>query len=184
MFSDAPPCLEQLVISFTCCELVLVKILENSGINAPAAVPQEMIAESTHHKSGLQPALFAQQKIAGDERDENGNGRGDPDQLGQRRFKIEILQIAVSRAADRVVDKIRGQRGRNHQRAHREQPDDERGANDWIGRQRQREKRDQRHAGHAVGFKAVRRRADRIARVVAGAIGDDAGIFWIIFRAV
>ena len=48
--------------------------------------------------------------------------------------------------------------------------------------QRQREKRDQRHAGHAVGFKAVRRRADGVAGVVAGAIGDDAGILRIIFR--
>ena len=98
MFSDAPPCLEQLVISLTCCELVLVKILENSGINAPAAVPQEMIADNTHHKSGSNPVCLRQQKIAGDERDENGNDRGDPDQLGQRRFKIKILHAAISRA--------------------------------------------------------------------------------------
>src|SRR3989442_15940193 len=52
MFSDAPPCREQLVTSRTCLELVLVKILVNSGITAPATVPQEIMAESTHHKSG------------------------------------------------------------------------------------------------------------------------------------
>src|SRR5579862_6234596 len=49
MFSDAPPCLEQLVTSRTCLQLVLTKILVNSGINAPATVPQLMIADNTHH---------------------------------------------------------------------------------------------------------------------------------------
>src|SRR5271157_5059863 len=52
MFSDAPPCLEQLVTSLTWRELVLTKILVNSGISAPATVPQLMMTESTHHKSG------------------------------------------------------------------------------------------------------------------------------------
>ena len=52
MFSEAPPCLEQLVISLTCLELVLVKILVNSGMSAPARVPQLMMAESTHQRSG------------------------------------------------------------------------------------------------------------------------------------
>src|SRR5215469_9303152 len=47
MFNDAPPCLEQVVTSLTCNEFMLVKILVNSGINAPAIVPQEMIADST-----------------------------------------------------------------------------------------------------------------------------------------
>src|SRR5208283_4027871 len=52
MFSDAPPCLEQLVTSLTCLELVLTNTLVNSGINAPATVPQLMMTESTHHRSG------------------------------------------------------------------------------------------------------------------------------------
>src|ERR1035441_9874739 len=52
MFSDAPPCLEQLVTSLTCFELVLTNILVNSGINAPATVPQLMMIESTHHSAG------------------------------------------------------------------------------------------------------------------------------------
>src|SRR5689334_12296844 len=50
MFSEAPPCLEQLVTSRTCMELVLVKILVNSGINAPATVPQLMMQDNTHHR--------------------------------------------------------------------------------------------------------------------------------------
>src|SRR4051812_37241642 len=53
MFNEAPPCLEQLVTSRTCLELVLTNTLVNSGINAPATVPQLIITESTHHNSGV-----------------------------------------------------------------------------------------------------------------------------------
>src|SRR5450432_4237272 len=59
MFNDAPPCLEQLVTSRTCRELVLTKILVNSGITAPATVPQLMMAESTHQKAGCATPLKA-----------------------------------------------------------------------------------------------------------------------------
>src|SRR5437899_4547044 len=52
MFSDAPPCLEQLVTSRTWRELVLTKTFVNSGINAPATVPQLMIADRTHQRLG------------------------------------------------------------------------------------------------------------------------------------
>ena len=52
ILSEAPPCFEQLVTSLTWRELVLTKILVNSGINAPATVPQLMITDSTHHRSG------------------------------------------------------------------------------------------------------------------------------------
>src|SRR4026209_2426489 len=59
MFSDAPPCLEQCVTSRTWRELVLTKTFVNSGINAPAIVPQLMMMESTHQRSGCAapPAL-------------------------------------------------------------------------------------------------------------------------------
>src|SRR5260221_8256517 len=52
MFSDAPPCLEQLVTSRTCLEFVLTNTFVNSGINAPATVPQLIIIESTHQRAG------------------------------------------------------------------------------------------------------------------------------------
>src|SRR5438034_11763777 len=52
MFNDAPPCLEQLVTSRTWRELVLTNTLVNSGIIAPASVPQLMMTESTHHRAG------------------------------------------------------------------------------------------------------------------------------------
>src|SRR5947207_7963432 len=52
MFSEAPPCLEQFVTSRTCREVVLTNTFVNSGISAPATVPQLMITESTHHSAG------------------------------------------------------------------------------------------------------------------------------------
>src|ERR1700733_9153188 len=52
MFSEAPPCLEQFVTSFTCRDFVLTKTFVNSGITAPATVPQLMITDSTHQRSG------------------------------------------------------------------------------------------------------------------------------------
>src|SRR5436190_7201271 len=57
MFSDAPPCLEQLVTSRTCLQLVLTNTLVNSGITAPATVPQLIITESTHHRDGCNTPL-------------------------------------------------------------------------------------------------------------------------------
>src|SRR6266446_6162031 len=52
MLRDAPPCLEQLVTSRTWRELVLTNTFVNSGISAPATVPQLMMAESTHQRAG------------------------------------------------------------------------------------------------------------------------------------
>src|SRR5438876_7172250 len=52
IFNEAPPCFEQLVTSRTCLELVLTNTLVNSGMTAPAIVPQLIMQESTHHKAG------------------------------------------------------------------------------------------------------------------------------------
>src|SRR5580700_177758 len=52
MLSEAPPCLEQLVTSLTWRELVLTKTLVNSGMTAPATVPQLMMVDKTHQTPG------------------------------------------------------------------------------------------------------------------------------------
>ncbi len=49
MFSDAPPSREDVTTSDTCLESMDVKTFTNSGITAPASVPQEMINASFHH---------------------------------------------------------------------------------------------------------------------------------------
>src|SRR5215475_6819110 len=52
IFSEAPPCFEQLVTSRTWREFVLTNTFVNSGIIAPATVPQLIMIESTHHNAG------------------------------------------------------------------------------------------------------------------------------------
>src|SRR3954467_10414419 len=58
MLSEAPPSLDEVTTSRTWRDSVDVKTFTNSGITAPARVPQEMISESFHHnvpspKSGI-----------------------------------------------------------------------------------------------------------------------------------
>ena len=48
-------------------------------------------------------------------------------------------------------------------------------------RHRQHDEADQRHAGDAIGFEAVGGRANRIAGIVAGAVGDHPWIAGIVF---
>src|SRR5215831_7370116 len=52
MFSDAPPCLLLVTTSETWRECMDVKTFTNSGMIAPASVPQVMIVESFHHIVG------------------------------------------------------------------------------------------------------------------------------------
>ena len=49
---------------------------------------------------------------------------------------------------------------------------------------REQDEGDERDAGDAVGLEAVGRGADRVARVVAGAVGDDAGVARVVFLDV
>ena len=49
---------------------------------------------------------------------------------------------------------------------------------------REQDERDERDAGDAVGLEAVGGGADRVAGVVAGAVGDDAGVARIVFLDV
>src|SRR5487761_1977220 len=53
MLSDAPPCLDDSTTSATCLELTDVNTFTNSGMIAPASVPQVMTADSFHQKVGL-----------------------------------------------------------------------------------------------------------------------------------
>src|SRR5262249_35151181 len=58
-------------------------------------------------------------------------------------------------------------------------PDDQLGLDIDVGH-RQRDEGDQRHARHPVGLEPVGRRADGVAGVVAGAVGDDAGVARVV----
>jgi len=52
MLRLAPPCLDALTTSRTWRHVVDVNTFVNSGISAPAMVPQEMMIERIHHRSG------------------------------------------------------------------------------------------------------------------------------------
>src|SRR5215475_16140251 len=54
-FSDGPPSRDAVTTSFTCCDSVEVNTLTNSGMMAPASVPQLMIVESFHQSVSLPP---------------------------------------------------------------------------------------------------------------------------------
>src|SRR5262249_41651509 len=51
MLSDGPPSRDDITTSFVCRESTEVKTFTNSGMIAPASVPQVMIADSFHHSA-------------------------------------------------------------------------------------------------------------------------------------
>ena len=70
--------------------------------------------------------------------------------------------------------------GDHHHDAHGEDPDQQLHLHDGVVNGQQDEG-DERDAGDAVGFEAVGRGSDRVAGVVARAIGDHAGVAGVVF---
>jgi len=95
---------------------------------------------------------------------------------------VEIRLARVLPLRHRLVHEVADEARDDHQGSHREQPDDERGAHRAVPFEREREERDERDARHAVGLEAVGRGADRVAGVVARAVGDDARVLRIVLR--
>ena len=62
MLSDAPPSREAVTTSCTCAECVEVKTFTNSGMIAPASVPQVMMVESFHQRVAV--AELGDQQLA------------------------------------------------------------------------------------------------------------------------
>ncbi len=114
----------------------------------------------------------------------DGHDRGDPNQVGQGVLEIELLLAAEQGLAEDVVHEVGNQGREDHEDTHGEDPDDQLAAHDGVVGQGQGQEGDERDARDAVGLEAVRRGADRVTRIVAGAVRDDAGIFGIVFRKV
>ena len=88
---------------------------------------------------------------------------------------------------DRRAGDIAEQRGADHGGAHGEQPDQQgrlRGRHgvgaEHLPTDGEHDEGDQRDARDAVGLEAVGAGADRVAGVVAGAVGDDAGVAGVV----
>src|SRR5262249_11442428 len=78
------------------------------------------------------------------------------------------------------VHEVRERAGYQHHHAHDEDPDQELHFHRLIVHAEENEG-DQGHAGHAVGLETVGAGAHGIASVVAGTIGDHAGIARVVF---
>jgi hypothetical protein len=184
MLSEAPPCLEEVTTSLTWRLSVEVKILVNSGMRAPATVPQrddggEHPPEVGQRGAGV-VAHPGEQQVAGGVGDEDGDDGGDPDEVGQRVLEVEVFRAAPDGLGDGVVHPVGNERGDDHQDAHGEEPDDEGGAERGAGGEGEGEEGDERDAGHAVGLEAVGGGSDGVAGVVSGAVGDDAGVAGVV----
>ena len=179
MPSEAPPSSAELTTSLTWRDSVEVKTFTSSGMIAPASVPQEMIVASFHHCVESPPSVgIISDEIHVGEGD--GDDRGDPDQRSERSFVVHLVGVAVLGFGDDAVDEVGGGAGDEHDDAHDEDPDEELDL-DRGALHAEKNEGDQRDAGDAVGLEAVGAGADRVAGVVAGAVGDDAGVAGVVF---
>ena len=93
--------------------------------------------------------------------------------------KLNSSRLTEPSFGDYLVDVIARNRGHQHGHANRKQPDQHLHS-DGSALRAQNEERDQRDLDHAVSLKAVRRGTNRIAGIVAGAVGDHARIAGIV----
>ena len=119
-------------------------------------------------------------QIRDDVGEHNRNDRSQPHQRRQRRFKVHFAGVGVTGLGDRGVNEIRHRAGNQHHDAHHENPHQQLHLNPGI-RDGQQDKGNQSDAGDAVGLKAVGAGSDRVARVVAGTVGNHAGIARVVF---
>ncbi len=126
------------------------------------------------------PAQIRNDELGNDEGQNHGNEGRDPDQRGERRFKVHVVRIGVPGFSDGFIDEVRNRAGHQHHDAHYKNPHQQFHL-DLRTAHTQQDERDQGHTGHAVGFKAVSAGADRVAGVVTGAIGYHARIACIVF---
>ena len=119
------------------------------------------------------------EQVADHEGERHRDEGGEPHQRGERGLEVHVRDVFVTPLGHHLVREVGGHRRDDHHDAHGEDPDQQL---DLVHRARngQDDEGDQGHAGHAVGLEAVRRRSHRVAGVVAGAVGDHAGVAGIV----
>ncbi|MPM14466.1 hypothetical protein SDC9_60829 [bioreactor metagenome] len=124
-------------------------------------------------------AEIGDQCPGGQEGERDRHQRGEPDQVRQRGLEVHPVGLGVAGAGDRGVDEV-GHRGSDHQ--HRADHEDPHQQGDLGGHvvDAEQDEGDQRDAGDAVRLETVGGRADRVARVVTGAVGDHAGVAGVV----
>src|SRR5258708_35763513 len=91
-----------------------------------------------------------------------------------------MVGVAVLGFGDEGVDEVGVAAGDEHYNAHHEDPYEQLYLHGGI-LYRQQDKGDERNARHAIRFEAVSAGTNRIARIVASAVGNDAGIARVVF---
>src|SRR5208337_4158923 len=97
-------------------------------------------------------------------------------------FKVKFFLSGKSSFADNVIDKIRNQRGQDHEDSHSKNPDNQLAAHCGISRQSQSQESDQSNACDTISFKTVRRGTNAVTSIVTGTVGNNTGVFGIVFR--
>ncbi len=127
--------------------------------------------------------LVAAQRRNQQVRDDVGHRHGDqrrhPHQLGQRLFEVQLVDVGEPSFDDGLVEQVRQAAGDDHHDPHREDPDQQLDLRLRV-RDGQQDEGDERDARHAVGLEPVGAGADRVAGVVAGAVGDDARVARVV----
>ena len=181
MLSEAPPSRAEMTTSRTWPDSVEVKTLTSSGMIAPASVPQVMTVESFHHRDAV--AEVGDEQPGHEVGHHHRDDRREPHQRGQGRLEVHLGGVAVAALGDALVDQVGDAARHDHHDAHDEDPDQQLHLHELL-RNGEQDERDERHAGHAVGLEAVGAGPDRVARVVARAVGDDAGVARVVLLDV
>ncbi len=108
------------------------------------------------------------------------NDRGQPHQRSQWSFKVHLAGVGITSLGDCRVNEIRHGAGHQHHDAHDENPHQQLHLDPGI-RHRQQNESNQSDAGNAVCLETVGTGSDRVAGIVAGTVGNYAGVAGVVF---
>src|ERR1041384_1713763 len=130
MLSDAPPSREEVTTSRTCREFTEVNTFTNSGMIAPARVPQVLTAARFHHRgpSPRPPTRrgapgAADRQVGGSEGQPDRARRGEPPQAGERGLEVHLVGVGEPGPGDGPVEQVGHAARDDHQHPHDEDPD-------------------------------------------------------------
>ena len=117
----------------------------------------------------------------------NRNNRSDPDQTGQRTFKVHFVSVFTACLGHRLVDEVARSRSNHHHHPHHENPNQQLNLQclvTFAGHRlidREQDEGNQGDSGHAVSLKTVRTRPHRVAGVISGAVRNHTRVSGVVF---
>ena len=120
-----------------------------------------------------------QDEVGGEEGAADAHDGGDPHQPGQRLLEVHVVGIFIFCTCYGAINIIGKNRSKDAEDTHDEDPDEEFHLHRGVG-DSQEDEGDEGHAGDAVGLEAVGGGSDGVAGIVAGAVGNDAGVARVV----